>query len=85
MDAQSLEIRGSELGLPTKPERLIRQDEAARLLQVSPRTLEAWRYRGGGPRYVKLSARCVRYAPSDIEAWQQDCKRRHTSDDSGAS
>ena len=29
-------------------EQLLRQDEVAKILDVSPRTLEAWRHRGGG-------------------------------------
>ena len=34
-------------------EALLREGEAAEFLRFSPRALQAWRYRGGGPRYVK--------------------------------
>jgi predicted DNA-binding transcriptional regulator AlpA len=50
-------------------EKLITQAEAATRLGLSPRTLEAYRTRGGGPLFVRISSRCVRYRPEDIEAW----------------
>jgi hypothetical protein len=42
--------------------------QAAAWLCVSPRTLEDWRLRGGGPTFRKLG-RSVRYAPSDLQAF----------------
>jgi excisionase family DNA binding protein len=40
--------------------------EAARLLGVSHRTLEDWRTRGAGPRFIMLG-RLVRYRATDLE------------------
>jgi predicted DNA-binding transcriptional regulator AlpA len=48
---------------------MLNQEQAAALLAVEPRTLEAWRLKGGGPQFVRLSRRCVRYRPADLEAW----------------
>lgn len=45
------------------------QEEAARLLRVRPRTLESWRQRRIGPRFIRYSIRCVRYRPQDLQAW----------------
>jgi len=45
------------------------QVEAARFLRVQPRTLESWRQRRTGPRFIRYSQRCVRYRPSDLQAW----------------
>ena len=46
---------------PTAPaRRLDTEREAAAYLNVSHRTLQAWRLRGGGPEYVKLGA-AIRY------------------------
>lgn len=42
--------------------------EAAKYLGLKRTTLEAWRCRGGGPRYLKLG-RSVRYRLSDLDAW----------------
>lgn len=49
----------------------------ASMLSVSVRALEAWRYRGEGPPFIRISARCVRYRRSAIEAW---LNHRHRSD-----
>ncbi len=43
--------------------------EVAEFLQKPVRTLEQWRYRGVGPRYVKVGGRDVRYRWEDVEAW----------------
>jgi hypothetical protein len=43
-------------------------DEVATFLRKPPRTLEQWRYRGVGPRYVK-AGRDVRYRWQDVETW----------------
>jgi predicted DNA-binding transcriptional regulator AlpA len=43
-----------------------REVEASGL--VSRRTLQSWRLRGRGPRYIKVQ-RSVRYRLSDIEEW----------------
>ena len=59
---------------------LIRQEEAALILEVTPRCLENWRHRGGGPSYVRISARCIRYRRSDINKWIEERVRTSTSD-----
>lgn len=48
---------------------LMNQDQAAALLGVSPRTLEQWRLKGGGPAFVRMSHRCVRYRRETLDAW----------------
>lgn len=42
--------------------------DAAKLLGLSPSTLEKWRVYGIGPVYLKLN-RAVRYRQSDLEEW----------------
>lgn len=59
---------------------LIRQEEAARLLGVSPRALEAWRYRGGGPKFIRISGRCIRYRRADLQAWIAERERHSTAE-----
>ncbi len=48
---------------------LLSQARAAELLGVAPRTLENYRARRIGPRFIALSRRCVRYRLGDLEAW----------------
>jgi Helix-turn-helix domain len=48
---------------------VLNQIEAARFLRVQPRTLESWRQRRTGPRFIRYSQRCVRYRPRDLQEW----------------
>lgn len=58
--------------------RLLTNAEAAERLGVSPRTLEDWRLRGGGPVYRKLGRRLVRYSPDDLDAFVGEGARTNT-------
>lgn len=53
--------------------------EAARILRLSPRTLEKQRVLGGGPRFHKFGARVV-YAVADLRDWAQGRAFEMTSD-----
>lgn len=59
------------------PQQTLTTQEAADWLSLSRRTLETWRITGNGPRYFKLG-RAVRYALSELQAFQQQCIRQHT-------
>ena len=65
--------------LPQDSEALLLPIEAAYCLGVSPRSLEAWRVRGGGPPYLKISARAVRYQRGALFAWATDRHRQSTT------
>ena len=45
------------------------QEQLAARWQMSPRTLEQWRWLGKGPRFLKIGAR-VLYREEDVEAWE---------------
>ncbi len=78
---QSACIRGRESG--DVPYSLVRQEEAALVLGVTPRCLENWRHRGRGPKFIKVSARCIRYRISDLTQWIEQRVRTCTSDQEG--
>lgn len=59
---------------------LLTETQAAELLQLTPRALQAWRYQGRGPRFVKISARAIRYQLDDLQDWITNRLRRSTSD-----
>ena len=61
------------------PNQLLTEKEAASLICYSQRALQNWRVRGGGPRYVKVSARSVRYQRRDVLEWIEARKRKHTA------
>ena len=50
-------------------EPLDQRQAATRLGLASARTLEAWRRRGYGPPFIRLSPRLVRYKAGDIDRW----------------
>ncbi len=62
------------------PDRLIDEREAAGFLCYSVRALQNWRVRGGGPRFVKVSARSIRYRRRDLIEWIEDRLRNNTSE-----
>lgn len=43
---------------------------ASELTGLSPRALDTLRYRGGGPRYVRIGRR-IRYRSDDLRAWME--------------
>ncbi len=47
---------------------LLNEAQAALFLNLSVRTLQAWRIRSVGPRYVR-AGRAIRYRPQDLLAW----------------
>lgn len=61
------------------PDQLLNEKQAASFLCYSQRALQNWRLRGGGPQYVKVSARSVRYRRRDLTEWIENRLRRHTS------
>jgi hypothetical protein len=58
------------LPTPADPDAGCNEMQAALFLGVSVRTLQAWRVRGGGPRYLKIG-RTVRYQRRELVAFQQ--------------
>jgi hypothetical protein len=55
------------------------EGRAAELLSLNPRTLQQWRLRGRGPRFVRISSRCIRYRYRDLMAWADRLLQSSTS------
>lgn len=53
---------------------------ASRLTGVSVCTLETWRSRGGGPKFIKIGAKMIRYQRRSLLEWMARQERRNTSD-----
>ncbi len=60
------------------PVRHLHQADLARRWNVSPRTLERWRWIGQGPRFLKIGGR-VAYRIEDIEAFEAAQLRTSTA------
>lgn len=58
-------------------ERITRIQLAAQW-QISPRTLEQWRWLGKGPRFLKIGARVV-YDLAEVEAYEAERVCQNTS------
>ena len=54
-------------------------NQAAEYLGLKRTTLEAWRCRGDGPRFVKMG-RLVKYRAADLEAFVESRIRGNTSE-----
>jgi hypothetical protein len=62
------------------PDQLYDERQAARLLRVSRRTLQGWRLKGGGPLFVRLGPRCIRYRRADLQDFMVERTARSTSE-----
>ena len=59
---------------------LIDEKEAGRFLGLTDRTMQAYRQKGGGCKFIRLSSRCLRYRRIDLKAWADARIRTSTSD-----
>ena len=66
--------------IPEHPDALLFTAEAAFILGLSPRTLEALRLKGDGPTYVLVTRKAVRYRRQDLLEWIRTRRRSSTSD-----
>ncbi len=67
-------------GDPNFWEALINEKEAGDFLGLSDRAMQKMRQTGGGPRYIHISSRCLRYRRIDLKAWAESRMRSSTSD-----
>lgn len=66
--------------IPQDPNALLFTAEAAFFLGLSRRTLETLRLKGGGPPFIAVTKKAVRYRRADLMEWIHNRKRRSTSD-----
>lgn len=59
---------------------LIRSIEVAAILGVANTTLEAWRIKGKGPRFLKVGKGAIRYDRKDVAEWIEAQKVSSTSE-----
>lgn len=61
------------------PDQLINEQKAAEFLGYTVRALQNWRVRGGGPKFVKVSSRSIRYRRRELIAWAESLLVANTS------
>ena len=52
--------------------RILRTNDAATYIGLSPSSLEKMRLRGDGPEFLRLGGRAVGYDIHDLDAWLDD-------------
>jgi len=57
----------------------LKTDEAARYLGLSSSLLNKLRLTGGGPVFVRLAGRAIRYRRADLDAWADASAMASTS------
>jgi predicted DNA-binding transcriptional regulator AlpA len=60
-------------------DQLLNEHDASQMLCFTVRALQNWRLRGGGPKFIKISKRSVRYCRRDLLAWIDAHARANTS------
>lgn len=63
----------------TSPRDLMDERVLSDMLGVSVRTVQAWRVKGGGPTFIKINNRLVRYRQSEVEEWLTSLTAANTS------
>ncbi len=53
-------------------DRNLTEKEAAAFIGYTPRALQSWRLKGGGPKFVKVSARSIRYRRRELLKWANE-------------
>ncbi len=59
---------------------LIADKVASGYLNVTVRLMQKMRQNGDGPRYIRLSSRCIRYRRIDLREWSEARIRTSTAD-----
>jgi predicted DNA-binding transcriptional regulator AlpA len=59
---------------------LLTTEQAARIVGATRRLLEEYRRKGGGPKFVRLSPRMVRYRVEDLNEWITSNLKSSTAD-----
>ena len=78
-DPATVESREQAFTHAVLPDELFDQAPIAQILLVKEKTMETWRSRGGGPKYIKIG-RLVRYRLSDVQAFIDAGARASTSE-----
>ncbi len=81
-----LDRRAGDLIIEAKDEdgdELLATSEVAEWIGISTQWLEIARSRGFGPKFVRLSARRVRYMRSSVLDWLREREHQHTREYNG--
>lgn len=58
----------------------IAEEDAGKFLGLKKPTMQKFRQTGEGPRFIRISARCIRYRRVDLREWNEARLRKSTSE-----
>jgi predicted DNA-binding transcriptional regulator AlpA len=65
-------------------DKYLNEVELSVLLGVSARTIQRLRINGDGPRFIRISARCIRYSLASCKAWAAQRTFKHRAQELNA-
>ncbi len=68
--------------IPTHKQQFLSPRQVAARYSIPVKTLEVWRYRGVGPKFMKFG-RIVRYSASALADYEKSCDRTNTAQTGG--
>ncbi len=68
-----------DIPFPADDDALLDETQAAAFIGVTRRAMQTWRGNGKGPKYVRISARCIRYTIPYLKEWSEKRLRTSTS------
>jgi len=68
-----------DIPFPSHDDALLTEEQGAAFIGVTRRAMQAWRINGSGPKYVRISARCIRYTVPYLKEWSENHLRTSTS------
>jgi len=66
--------------IPADPYALMNEVAAAAFCNLTRRAIQNFRLTGEGPKFVRISSRCIKYRKVDLIAYQEERLRSSTSD-----
>ena len=62
------------------PKKYLAPDEASQFIGAAVQTMARWRCEGGGPPFIRVGSRRIRYALDDLIAWMDARRVSSTSE-----
>ncbi len=69
-----------DIPFPSDEDALLSEEQAAAFIGVTRRAMQAWRFSGGGPKYIRISARCIRYTKRYLKEHSENHLQSSTSE-----
>jgi len=72
-----------DIPFPSDDDALLTEEQAAAFIGVTRRAMQAWRINCSGPKYVRISSRCIRYRKANLIEWSKNRLQTSTRQDKG--